>query len=581
MFRTLFRTFLLAVIAVGAFAQDPPPPPPPPVETAPPATPVVMVTAQPLAPADFNSPYASPRDAARHRSQATLAELAANRNLKDALRGFEQALIDDRTYALAAFDLGIIAAISEKWDDAVAAFEDASRLAPSTFGSAVAPQLERLRVIAKLEKSAEGRRKRAYDEALLPLLRKLPSLSASDANSALAELGRIDPKRWEAPALLAALNGDGSGYQTSSKFLEIAAANATDPSVKHALEAAHKAAERELLYNSMRADAEAADDRGDYPKAAELYQSAWSSIPARVENGLEAVSALLLCDDTEHASALLVRLRESKDPSVEAPAGAMLKELAAVEPAANATSSDAAQFFREPGPREPVRIASMIPPIDPKPLEIYMRPLPKLQEDNEPVVVLAAMAVDAPANVPLPALPNPSVAGDNPWREVTAAQPKPAAESPRAVQAVDLSNGSSEPRMLQVTSEPAGARVFLGTSPDPACQTPCNIRLVAGEYPLRLSLDGYREVQQNIDVHTDLQDVAVPMEVLRGSVLIQTSAPGSVKVNGTAVGAESSPVELSMAPGLYRIGADTGSAYRERLLTIKPGARLRLELGMR
>ena len=383
-----------------------------------------MVTAQPLAPADFNSPYASPRDAARHRSQATLAELAANRNLKDALRGFEQALIDDRTYALAAFDLGIIAAISEKWDDAVAAFEDASRLAPSTFGSAVAPQLERLRVIAKLEKSAEGRRKRAYDEALLPLLRKLPSLSASDANSALAELGRIDPKRWEAPALLAALNGDGSGYQTSSKFLEIAAANATDPAVKHALEAAHKAAERELMYNSMRADAEAADDRGDYPKAAELYQSAWSSIPARVENGLEAVSALLLCDDTEHASALLVRLRESKDPSVEAPAGAMLKELAAVEPAANATSSDAAQFFREPGPREPVRIASMIPPIDPKPLEIYMRPLPKLQEDNEPVVVLAAMAVDAPANVPLPALPNPSVAGDNPWREVTAAQPK-------------------------------------------------------------------------------------------------------------------------------------------------------------
>ncbi len=576
----MFRTFLFAaIVALSTFGQDPPPPPP--ADAVQPATPLVMVSAQPLAPADLNSPYASPRDAARHRLQATLADLAANRNLKEALRGFEQALIDDRSYALAAFNLGIVAAISEKWDDAVTALEEASRLAPSTLGSAAAPQLERLRVIAKLEKSAEGRRKRAYDEALLPLLRKLPSLSASGANSALAELGRMDPKRWEAPALLAGLNGDGTGFQTASKFLEIAAANATDPAVRQPLEAARKAAERELLYNSMRADAEAADDRGDYPKAAELYQSAWSSIPARVENGMEAVSALLLCDDTQHASALLARLRESKDPAVDGPAGAMLKELAAVEPAANATSSDASQFFREPGPREPVRIAAMIPAIDQRPLDIYERPLPKLLEDNEPVVVLAAMAVDAPASIPLPALPNPSVAGENPWREVMAAQPRPAAESPRAAQSVDLSSGSSEGRMLQVTSEPAGARVFLGASSDPACQTPCNLRLAAGEYSLRLSLDGYREAQQNIEIRTDLQDVAVPLEVLRASVLVQTSAPGSVKVNGTPVGAESSPVELSMAPGLYRIGADFGSGYRERLLTVKPGARLRWELGMR
>ncbi len=575
----MFRTFLFVTIAaIGVFGQDPPLPV---AEAVQPATPAVMVSVQPLAPPDLSSPYASPRDAARHRLQATLADLAANRNLKEALRGFEQALIDDRTYALAAFDLGIVAAISEKWDDAVAALEEASRLAPSTLGPAAEPQLERLRVIAKLEKSAEGRRKRAYDEALLPLLRKLPSLSPGEASSAAAELGRIDPKRWEAPALLAGLNGDGSGYQTASKFLEIAVANATDPAMKQALETARKAAERELMYHSMRADAEAADDRGDYSKAAELYQSAWSSIPARVENGMDAASALLLCDDTEHASALLARLRESKDPNVEAPAGAMLKELATVEPSANATSSDAAQFFREPGPREPVRIAAMIPAIDRRPLELYGRPLPKLLEDNEPVAVLAAMAVDAPPNVPLPALPNPVAGGDNPWREVTAAQSRPAAESPRAVQSVDMSGNSSEGRTLQVTSEPTGARVFVGTSSDPVCQTPCNIRLAAGEYPLRLSLDGYREAQQNIEIRADLQDVAVPLEVLRGSVLIQTSVPGSVRVNGTSVVAESSPVELSMAPGLYRIGADFGSTYRERLLTVKPGARLRLELGMR
>jgi len=571
---------LLLLSAVLGFSQDPAPPPAPAPEAVAPAIPVIPVPVAPLAPPDLNSPYASPRDAARHRLQATVADLVANRNLKEALRGFSQALVEDRSYAVAAFDLGIIAAIAEKWDDAVAALEEASRLDPATLGVAAAPQLERLRLIAGLEKSPAGKRRRAYDEALLPLLQKLPSLPAAEANSALAELGRIDPKRWEAPALLAGLNGEGSGYQTASKFLEIAVANATDPAIKKALEAARAAAERELMYDSMRADAEGADDRGDYRKAAELYQSAWSAIPARVDNGMDEVSALLLCDDTEHASALLARLRDSGDAHVAAPAGAMLKELAVIEPAAKVTSSDAAQFFAQPGPRDPVRIGAMIPAIDPKPLELYTRPLPKLVEDKEPVVLLAALAVDAPAAAPLPPLANPSVAGENPWREI-AAQARPASDAPRATQSVDMTGTSAEGRLLQITTIPAAARVFLGSSTDAACQTPCNLRLAGGDYRIRLTLDGYQDAQQDLEVRSETQDLAVTLDAIRGSVLMQTPAPASIKVNGTAVGAEASPVELSLVPGLYRIGAELGSAYRERVLTIKPGAHLRWDLGMK
>src|SRR5262249_39120958 len=156
----------------------------------------------------------------------------------------------------AAFDLGIVAAIAEKWDDAVAALDEASKLDPA-LGKAAAQQLERLRLIAKLEKSAEGRRRRAYDESLLPVVQSLPSMSSGDAIAALVELGRIDPKRWEAPALLAGINGDGMTYPAASKFLEIAMSNAGGSTIRQSLEPARKAVEREVAYSSARASGEA------------------------------------------------------------------------------------------------------------------------------------------------------------------------------------------------------------------------------------------------------------------------------------------------------------------------------------
>jgi hypothetical protein len=553
----------------AALVQDPAPP------AAPPPIPIVMVSVPPIAPVDANTPYASPRDGARHRLQATLADLSANRHLKDGLRGFTQSFLEDHTYGAAAFDLGILAAISEMWDDAVAALEEASKLDPG-LGKVAAPQLERLRMIARLEKSAEGRRRRAYDEALLPLLQRFAGMPANEANSALAELGRIDPKRWEAPALLAGLNGDGTSYQTASKFLDIAITNSSSP-IRQALESAHRAAERELSYSSTRAAAEAASDQGDYPKSAELYQSAWSGIPARLENGMDAAAALLLSDDTQHACSLLARLRDSKDPEIGPLADAMLKELAAVETAASTAPSDAAKFFQDSGPREPVRIATMIPPIDPRPLELYTRPLPKLVDDPEPVVLLASLAFDAPPSVALPVLSAPSVAGEHPWRE--ASQPSRVENSaPRAVQTADLSAGSPEARTLQVTSDPAGARLFVGTTTDPTCETPCNVRVAAAEYAVRVTLAGYREAQQAVQVKADVQDLAVPLEILRGSVILETATRESVKVNGSSVAVDALPIELSFAPGLYRVGADSGSGFRERTLMIKPGARLRLDV---
>jgi tetratricopeptide (TPR) repeat protein len=574
------RAIVLFVWICGLLpAQEAPAP-----AEAPAAATVVTVDVAPLRAPDLDSPYASPRDAARHRFQATLAELKASRSTKAGLQGFAEALLLDRTYAAAAFNLGVVAAIAEKWDDALGAFEEAARLDPNGLGKTASPQIERLRLMSSLGSTPDGRRTIRYDEALYPVLMKLPKLKPADAMTALAEVGRIDPKRWEAPALLGGLNGDGRGYNVSVKFLEIAVANATAPAIKLPLQKALHAAERELSYAASRAAADAAADRGEYETAASLYEATWTIIPARASNGMDAASAWLLHDDTGHAVTLLARLRESGNDEYSVPAVAMLKELEPIEPAAKATGSDAAQFFRNAGSAKPVRIAVLIPRIDTSAMEILARPLPALVQDPEPVVLLAALSAnpaDAAQAAALPVLPAPRLAGENPWRELSQlANPTPAGESAAAERppdTVDLTRGGRVHRLLQVNTQPSGARIFIGDTTNAACQSPCTAEVGPGSYSVRANLPGYEDETRQVRIATSGTSLLLPLRAIRGNLIVQTSAPAELKLNDTTVSVPA-PVELSVVPGLYRISANFGSATRDRLITIKPGARLRVEL---
>ena len=570
------RAIILLVSICGlSLAQEAPPA----AEPSAPAS-VITVEVTPLRAPDLDSPYASPRDAARHRFQATLADLKTSRNTKAALQGFGEALILDRTYAAAAFNLGVVAAIAEKWEDALGALEEAARLDPNGLGKAAAPQIERLRLIGLLSSTPDGQRTIRYNEGLYPVVTKLSKLPPADAMAALAEVGRIDPKRWEAPALLAALSGDGRGYNVSVKFLEIAVANAPSPTIKLPLQKALHAAERELSYAASRAAADAAADRGEYEKAAPLYEATWAIIPARAGNGMDAASAWLLHDDTGHAATLLVRLRESGNDEYSGAAVAMLKELEPIEPGAKATGSDAAQFFRDAGSSKPVRIADLIPHVDTTAMEVLARPLPTLVQDPEPVVLLAALSAnpaEAAQSAALPVLPAPRLPGENPWRELSQfsdAVPAPAESQPETA---DLTHGGRTRRLLQVTTQPAGARIFIGDTPDPVCQSPCTVQVAPGSYSVRMNLPGYDDEIKPVRITTAGTNLQFSLRAIRGNIIVQTSAPAELKLNDTALSVPA-PVELSLIPGLYRISANFGSATRERLITIKPGARLRVEL---
>jgi tetratricopeptide (TPR) repeat protein len=573
------RTLAMLFLSVGmALGQDAPPPAPPPV-------PVVTLDIAPLAPPDLASPYASPRDGARHRLQVTMSQLQATRNVRAAVQCFADAFAADRTYAAAAFNLGIVAAIAEKWSDALAAFEEAARLDPAGFGKLAAPSIERLRRVVALEASPEGKLRRRYDEALYPVIQKLTRLTASDAIQALAEVGRIDPKRWEAPALIASLSGDDRGYETAVPFLEIAAKNATQPDVKARLEKALDAARREQRYSAARSEADAAADRGEYEKAAGLYENAWGAMPARGSNGMEAASAYLLHDDTAHASALLARLREGGDPELAPLAGAMLAELEPVEPGAKAGATGSSRdFFRDPGSSQPVVIADIVPAVDTGSMELLARPLPKLVGDAEPVILLSAYSLnpaEAMASAALPELGAPKISAESPWREISQvpAARSPETTAPQATPAMnthDISPAARVHRAIQVTSQPPGARIFKGDDAEPACETPCTLQAGLGSYSLQLHLPGYRPETREVQVAAKNVELEVSMTLIRASVLVDAPPQATLKVNGIPVSAQA-PVELSLLPGLYRIAIESAGSGRERMVNLKPEARLRLE----
>ena len=354
--------------------------------------------------------------------------------------------------------------------------------------------------------------------------------------------------------------------------------------MKTRLEKVLETARREQRYGAARADADAAADRGEYEKAGGLYENAWAAMPARSSSGMEAASAWLLHDDTVHASAVLVKLRESGDPELAPLAGAMLTQLESVEPAAKAPSGTARDFFRDPGSTQPVVISDLIPAVDISGMEVLSRPLPRLIDDAEPVILLSSLSAnpaEAAAPAPLPPLSAPKIGADNPWREISqlpAARPAetiaPAGERPMSTQ--DISPAARVHYAIQVTSQPPGARIFKGDDAEAACETPCTLQAGAGTYMLQLHLPGHRPETREVQVSKNVE-LDVPMVVVRSSVVVEAPAGTTLKVNGTAI-PNPAPVELSLLPGLYRISAENAGAVRERTVNVKPEARLRVEL---
>jgi hypothetical protein len=97
-----------------------------------------------------------------------------------------------------------------------------------------------------------------------------------------------------------------------------------------------------------------------------------------------------------------------------------------------------------------------------------------------------------------------------------------------------------------------------------------------GSYSLQLHLPGYRPETREVQVAAKNVELEVSMTLIRASVLVDAPPQATLKVNGIPVSAQA-PVELSLLPGLYRIAIESAGSGRERMVNLKPEARLRLE----
>ena len=560
-----FTVVLLAALAVA--------------DTAPRAqvsVPVRMDVA-PLAPLDLLTPYASPRDAARHRLQATLAQLQENKDLRLGVRGLAQALATDPSYALAAYNLGVLCAIAEQWEDARLALEEAATL-DSALATPVGPEIERLTLISTLERTPGGAAKWRFERGLFEAL-SAPRPTTEGRMQQLVEIAKLDPSRWETPALMAVAMGDDHQYDSATRFLQVAATNAVDPAIRTALEAARKVAEREQSYAKAFGEATKLAGQGQWKQAADNFEAAWHVFPARVASGMQAAVARLMVDDTAAASQLLWRIRAAGDAEAATKAEAMLKALEAVEPGARqpATPAPAADESKS----GPAGFATLIPETRTPQMAILGRAPLKFVTDPAPIRLYESLSLDPmvavrAASAPLPSLPPPpAVPGDAPMLEVRALRAATVGSGPP--DSVSRTVAGRVAREAAVDSVPRRAAVYVDAESTPICRTPCVIQTSTASMALRLQSDGYDEKKANVQFGgRPSASVTVMLVAQPGFVVIE--APGSaVVVNGTPVPGFA-PLELALQPGVHRVEVLSGPRPMVTELMVKPGVRIRFPL---
>jgi PEGA domain len=110
------------------------------------------------------------------------------------------------------------------------------------------------------------------------------------------------------------------------------------------------------------------------------------------------------------------------------------------------------------------------------------------------------------------------------------------------------------PQPVTVISSPSGATATLDGRPDMACTTPCSLDASPGRHNIAVTMPGYQIEHRQVDVGTGpLELPAVLLRAPSGTLMITSAPPGaSILVNGK-MQAETTPAQLHLPPGSYRI----------------------------
>jgi serine/threonine-protein kinase len=207
-----------------------------------------------------------------------------------------------------------------------------------------------------------------------------------------------------------------------------------------------------------------------------------------------------------------------------------------------------------------------------------------------------SQAADTKHAAPPPAeraIPAPSAAADgkpSPMAAVPAAQSKPAEEPakvPDAPGSLPTQRPAQppallpEPAELTVITSPAGATATLDGRRETACTTPCSLDATPGSHTVSIAKDGFQTEQRKVAVGGGA--IELPMVILhatQGTLWVTSSPAGAaITINGKRF-PQTTPAQIPLPPGAYRILIEKDGAQSASALDIRNGETKVLKLSL-
>jgi serine/threonine protein kinase len=220
-----------------------------------------------------------------------------------------------------------------------------------------------------------------------------------------------------------------------------------------------------------------------------------------------------------------------------------------------AAQSTTAQSDGKPSPMPSGDSASTGPTTGPKPPEETVAAKQEPSPGQTPPVQTPAQPPAQPEDVPKPVQKQP-VQIEIPGRRQPAPPPRTAAT----------------PQAVMLITSPSGATATLDGHADQACKTPCSLDATAGRHTVSFTLPGYQIDHQDVNVGSGPVEVpAVILHAFNGVLMLSSTPPGaSILVNGRPV-PETTPAQLSLAPGSYTISVQKNGLHSVKTIEIHNG----------
>ena len=441
------------------------------------------------------SSYNTPHEAALAALQAGYKAFTLERNPDRAVRYFLVSLRRDPLVALTLYNMGVLCAQQERWTDALNFLQAANRvlttLAPpdAALAKLTAAEIERVQVIEQLERTLDGRKRRRYDLRLMEVIKLSEPFAAL---TAIGELAKIDPSRWESFAISGIMHAKAGAFPESLKALQ-SAARLAPPMRKPNLQSAAELARREASFSEQVRTADELWEKQQYDSAAKLYVKAWEDSPGHLDVAMEAATGFLLSDQVPPAVVVLAQLRDSRSDELSSKCVAMLKQLGAIsEDAKNEAGRARAVPPAAQSGDIAERIANLVGQLTTPLMELAAKPNPPLIQDktsfayvddedltagSKDTILLSTQSIYAVYE-----RERASRVAQPPVETLPAGTVPPLAETPPAAIAV--------PQLLLPTSEPRPTRrvpvppSFPGTQPPHASGVPPPLSLPAEAQPV-------------------------------------------------------------------------------------------------